>query len=465
MGKERAHANRREGQISPDRDRSRLRVPRLLLGVIVYAGTAQVAYRDIVSPLNAYQGFTYREPDAAAYILSIAFATLVASLLPRRIEHVSHFIIWILFVFAAAPVIIMGQFIDVISVWHSSVLGLNVGACLLLARFLSEARPLMHLNLAGRDLSRYVLAVLVSYTLALVGYLFFSDALSLDYLGLRDVYDVRSEFRSAFGSNVIVGYLLPIQYYAVGPVIIALGLWGRRPSLTIFGIVAQLVIYSSTGNKTIVFSILGIAWLRWLTNHRNEIRGSSILTALVATNLALYLADRLLGSSSFTEVFVRRFTAVPGVLSQAYYEIFSNSTHTHFAEVLKATDENARDAPSLIVGERFFGTDANADASLWMHGFASYGYLGMYLVTLLLVILLWLADDCTRGIPIFWACALFLMPALAVSEASIFVAMLTHGFLAALVLSILLPRPPLESGSRETSPHEPDCPRPTRATL
>ena len=119
--------------------------------------------------------------------------------------------------------------------------------------------------------------------------------------------------------------------------------------------------------------------------------------------------------------------------------MFGSRPKTNFAEVLPLGDNPYEKAPSLVVGDQIFGGGVNADASLWMHGYASFGYIGMYGVTILLVGLLWVMDDCTSEAPLPLVCSVFVMPAVAIGEASIFTALLSHGLLVAIGCAFLLP--------------------------
>jgi hypothetical protein len=59
---------------------------------------------------------------------------------------------------------------------------------------------------------------------------------------------------------------------------------------------------------------------------------------------------------------------------------------------------------------------------------------------LMCVVLLWAVDDAAEGLPLGFACLTVLMPALALVDSGILTTMLTHGFLATVVLLALAPR-------------------------
>jgi hypothetical protein len=89
--------------------------------------------------------------------------------------------------------------------------------------------------------------------------------------------------------------------------------------------------------------------------------------------------------------------------------------------------------------EQLTDSSGSANVNFLGHGYVSMGYLGMYIEGAVLAILLALIAGCVHDMPVGLGVGLFAMPAVAVSESSIFVALLTHGAIAALVWSRLLP--------------------------
>jgi hypothetical protein len=64
----------------------------------------------------------------------------------------------------------------------------------------------------------------------------------------------------------------------------------------------------------------------------------------------------------------------------------------------------------------------------------------MLLECLVLITLLWVIDDATRGLPVAISSLMFFMPALALVDGSVFTWPLTDGVLAAVLLAACMPR-------------------------
>lgn len=411
----------------------------LASGAICYAALLHVAFQHIIAPTKEYRGgFVYRTPEMLPYVVSIAIVVLLACLLPKNIYHLSHFVLWVLFMGAVAPVILAGNYIDVVPIGDAFFLGLNLAACLILVRLATELRPTLHLSGTLRDLARFFPVGCLAVTAAVISYLAFRGLLSFEFLSLSDVYEVRSEFRRVGEGDFISGYIVPAQFYVIGPTVIAFGLLYRKVGWTLIGVMSQLILYATVGHKTVLFSILAVFGVFAL--FRNGRRGATKLFLVVTgVGSAMVLLDLATGGRLFTEVVVRRFLLTPAVLAQDYLKVFGDGPRTNFAEVVPLGENPYGKAPSLVVGDLIFGGGVNADASLWMHGYASYGYIGMYGVTALLVGVLWVMDDVTSKVPLPLVCSVFVMPAVAIGEASIFTAMLSHGLLVAIACAFLLP--------------------------
>jgi hypothetical protein len=173
--------------------------------------------------------------------------------------------------------------------------------------------------------------------------------------------------------------------------------------------------------------------------------------------MTVSVAGYLIGSDWLTELLVRRLIFVPGMLNSVYASVFWSSDGTFLGE-----------AAANVVAREHFHENFNPSASLWANGFGSFGFVGMYAVTLALVVVLWVADEVTRTLPLMLGLSVFLMPSLALAESSLLAALLSQSVVAALVVALLTPRPkPTSSVPPDESPpavaRHPDSGRPAAA--
>jgi hypothetical protein len=158
---------------------------------------------------------------------------------------------------------------------------------------------------------------------------------------------------------------------------------------------------------------------------------------------AMALMDWITATNDWTSLMVRRFLIMPGLLTAGYVAIFSDMEKARWAYAFLSSFfvYPYVGEPADIVGAEFFGrSGVHANANILADGFANLGHPGMLLECLVLVVLLWLIDDATRGIPLGVASLVFLVLTLSLADSGIFTSILTDGFLLAIVICACLPR-------------------------
>jgi hypothetical protein len=244
-------------------------------------------------------------------------------------------------------------------------------------------------------------------------------------------------------SSLLLSYAVPLIANVLNPLIVVRGIYTRRWIWIVAGLVGQVFIYSFTGYRSSALSPLVLLGA-YLLFRRNS-RPASIIMPLSVTVLAvtMWVTDRFLSSIEFTSLLVRRFLITPGLLTAGYVAVFHDIDKVYLSHsflkpflVYPYAQE-----PPLLVGELFFhNPETNANANLLADGYANFGFPGMLIECLVLVVLLWAVDDGCRGLPIGICATVFVMPVLALADSGIFTTMLTHGFVAAIVACLLMPR-------------------------
>jgi hypothetical protein len=145
----------------------------------------------------------------------------------------------------------------------------------------------------------------------------------------------------------------------------------------------------------------------------------------------------------WTSLFVRRFLITPGLVTAGFVQVFDDAPKAHLGHsVLSGFVDYPYSAdPPDLVGRWFFGNPKTHANSGWLgDGFVNFGYPGMIAASLILVLVLWAIDDAAKGLPLGFACLLFLAPGFALCESAILTTILTHGVFATIVLAALAPR-------------------------
>ncbi|WP_133434059.1 hypothetical protein [Aeromicrobium phragmitis] len=440
MSKRSLHASRSERQ--QQTRRAATRGIAVAITVSLFAAILHYTYQLKVAPFFAYSGLTYREPNPFNYFIAILITALVALILPQHIERVSDFILWIVYVLAVAPSILLAQYSQTLPPDEATAMGLAIGATMAMAVILLRIGPKWHPNLARMDWGIDFWVLIGGFAFLIYGYMVLTTGLRLQLTALTDVYDLRESFGGRASGDRVVGYLVPVLRNVINPLLIARGIGARRFLPLAAGSLGQLVIYASTGHKSVLFSVPAIIGLAMLFRlYRNRPPGVAVLVAVATTSLLALVLDRITGSLLWTSLLSRRMMIVPGALTAAYVAVFGNRPRQNFADVIPFVDDPyTATSPVNIVGAEFVGNiNTAANVNLFGHGYLNFGYLGMFIEGLVLVVLLIIANGATRGLPVMTSCAIFFVPSISFVSASVFTTALTHGFLAAVVVSLIAP--------------------------
>jgi hypothetical protein len=285
--------------------------------------------------------------------------------------------------------------------------------------------------------------VLVAFA-ALNGYVLASAGLNLELPSLTDVYDVRAELAALENAVALLAYVVPLVANVLNPIVLARGLWARKWAWALAGVLGQVYIYSISSNKAALLSPIAVAAAFLLLRFRRP-PAAACLVAASAVSIAAVLVDRLIGwvPGELTSLIVRRIFVTPGLLTAGYVRVFDDIDKARLAHSIfsRFLDYPYLVEPPRLVGRAFFGNpDTNANANLLADGFANFGHPEMLAACLVFVLLLWAVDDAAEGLPLGFACPAVMMPALALADSGILTTMLTHGFLATVVLLALAPR-------------------------
>jgi hypothetical protein len=263
-------------------------------------------------------------------------------------------------------------------------------------------------------------------------------------VSLASVYDLRGAYRDELATNGRgVAYAMAWQGNVLNPMIVAYGLTHRRPLFVIIGFFGQMALFSITGLKGVLFSTMMLALIfvafgsigRWFGI--NSIWGSTFLV------MVSVMTDFLRDSTIMVSLFVRRLIITPGLLSGFYFDFFSTNEMARYAySFLSPFFEYPYDAtPPFIIGLNYFhNAETSANANIWADAFSSFGIAGVLTISLILASIFWLLDCLMADTDIRMAVLMLGLPAIALSNSSLFVTFVTHGLGLVLLLAFLMPK-------------------------
>jgi len=418
------------------------RGPVVVFVVLAYVGVLHYAYVQDIAPIFTYLQYGYRAPDPFYYGAAIGMSIILALLLPRHLERPSHLIVWVLYLIAVLPSLIVPQISPALSQVEAFQLALWVAGCFLPVVLFGTRQALRgFIPLAKMSQRRWWLLVGTLW-LVLTAFVIAYAGIKLTLPSFEDVYGVRGDFRVTESSDPALAYVVPLLDKVIDPLMIIRGLWYRRWTWAAAGILGQVYLYSQQGSKTAILAPVAIVVAYLYLRSRRPV-GPTILAAAVVGSIGVLLVDWWNASNTLTSDFVRRVLVTPGIVLSGYVQVFQDIPKAKLGySVLRDffPYTYAKEPPDLV-GADFFGDPfTHANASWLADGYANFGYPGMIAATVVLILLLWAIDDATRGLPRRFACLAFLMPGLALAESAILTALLTHGFIAAIILCALAPR-------------------------
>lgn len=413
----------------------------VLIAAIVYIGVLGWAYSGLISDTYAYQGMVNQNPGATDVLVTATLAWLPAVWLPLGRPRPSVVILWTLYLLAYVPSTLIPLYV---SGSLSEILPflVTIAGSMVLIAWMTQ----LHLPpVGGFELTRVRFSLLITM-LALVSlaYVALSFGVSFTIPNLEDVYETRSEFRSAVGSGVLLsvgGYLIPWAGNAINPILLSIGLMQRRAGLIMIALAGQLLIYSVTGFKSVLFTVALVPLVyvvvavapRWFAILSTA--GMSIVVGL-----ALLATSTL--ASPWPVALVTRLLATPGQLTAHYVEYFS--THPHFAlshSVLRGIVPTpyGEDAP-FIIGAAYFSPGTNANGGIWADAFANFGLAGVLGFTILLGLGLLVLDAIAHGRDPRLIAPMLAIAGLSLANAGLLTTIMTLGLGLGTVLITLTPQ-------------------------
>jgi hypothetical protein len=407
-----------------------------LAAALGYAGVFTWVYAAYFVPLYAYEGLIDAKPTPGATLLVIGLAALPAAWLPLSARRPSTIVLWSLYLVGYVPGVLVplrltGELGTVMP--HALALVGSMAIVSLLLRIRTVRFALPHLSQTGFTQLLVALGALTTlYIVATFG------VHSLP--SLANVYDTRVSFSSVQSDSAIAGYVVPWAGNAINPLLMALGLARRRAGLVALGLAGQLLIYSVTGYKEVLFSVALVPLVYAAVSRAGRHYGLVAVAAVPAILIGSVVANAL--TSEWSIALGKRVFATPGQVDWYYYDYFSvhptyQLSHSFLSWLVPS--QYTVDPPILIGSVYFPGSSPNANADFWADAFANFGFAGIAVFSVVLALVLWLIDGLARGRDARVTAPLLAIAGLTFAASALFTALLTQALGLACLLIALMP--------------------------
>jgi len=423
--------------------RSLVSATMVVAGVVAYALVLQWAYREIIAPTFGYRGSTYHAPVADLYFYAICIAAVMALCLPRLIARPSSFVLWVLYIVAGAPSVLVGHYAGDLSPDQAIQTSLGIGAAFLLTTGLTRLLRTRRLP-SWRPSSTTFWVLVGGFSVAVYAYLAATIGLRFDPVSFLDVYDVRDDYREGLAAaGGIAGYLISWQANVINPAIIARGALQRRLLPIVAGTLGQLMLFSVSGYKTMALSVPALLFAAWVFRRNATPRATVLLWGAAALPLITVAVDVASNSITWTSLLIRRFLITPGRITAEYVDFFADHPKIYLSNSILApfVEYPYQRGYFRIIGEHVTGaTDVSMNGNVFAHGYANAGWVGTLVAGALLALVLVAADYAAQGLPPGVPALVLLMPAITLSNSGLNTSLSSHGVALAVVLLALLPR-------------------------
>ena len=403
------------------------------LSLLLYKIVLDFSYYFIISKIWAYSRFELNfngiKLTESFFLLFIIFI-----LMPKTSMKLSNIIIWLLILLSYIPILTLFAFMDQPRSYMYAVTGFWALVFLLLKL---PGISILSLKKSQSKVIYYSLFVGLFIVVFFLIYKYIGFSINFD---LTKVYDIRSyyvELKVPFA-----GYIFTWMANILNPTFFVLFLIKRKWISLGLIIFLQILIFSVTGMKTFLFAIPFVLALIWIVTRKNllflMVSGFSGIVSLGM--ISYWLIDDMWISSLFT----RRTLLVPAQLSFFYYDFFSKNQFTFLSQhrIFRIfLDYPYYLNPPHLIGEIYFNRpEMGANNGIYGDGFMNFGFIGLVLWGIFLVILLKLINSISKNKDIKIIIAAVAMPVISLTNSAFLTCLLTHGLLLSLIVLYLLPK-------------------------
>jgi len=414
------------------------------LASVLIAVILLVLYREAVVPAFDYMGFKYHSPEPVLVFFALVMVGLLALFLPQKMELPSDLFAWLFF----AIVVVPSLTIPLVSATSLEpllygVMALTMAVALLFFAWFPRVPAVFGGRLAMPSGTFWVLFIFLLVGCLLVLVLDFRSGLGrlLSLSGYSDIYSLRFSYREQVSSGFPLSpYFLLWTSKVLVPLLMAWGIVHRHWLLVGVSIFLQILMFSISGHKSFILSLVLVAGVLWLFSRERGgvwfVSGILILS-LLAAGFFYFLDNTLL-----VNVVIRRALMVPGMLTGFYYEYFNNQGLALYSQnFLQGWTTSAYTRPPAFeIGYAYFvREETSSNVHFWADAFANLGYFAVIGVSLFVGVMLAFINSLARSRERLLVVGLFVVPFWTLLESSLNTTLISHGLALALVLALVMP--------------------------
>jgi len=399
--------------------------------VLAYKIALDISYYCVISKIYSYARFNLHFNKTKLFEAYLLFF-VVFILMPKSPKKLSNIVVCLLTLMSYIPMLTIFTLKDESRIFMYSVTAFWITVFQLLRLTVPPMTPLKHGKIV-----LYLVSACLGIAVLLLNYTYFGFSFNIN---LGKVYDIRRQYIAA--KAPLVGYLFNWQAYIINPTFFAVFIRNKRRLLVGLVVILQLLLFSSTGNKTYLFAMPFVLILMWIIDRENAL---VYISAVLAGSILLgMLSYWLIDDIWISSLLARRTLFVPAHLYFLYYDFFSE----HGPLFLSSTrgfrlfmDYAYELNPAHLIGQIYFNRpEMGANTGIVGDAYMNFGLMGLFLWSILLASILKLADACSEEKDLRVGIAVVAMPVLSLTNSALTTNLLTHGLFLALIVLYLLPK-------------------------
>jgi hypothetical protein len=416
---------------------------------MAYVACFNWMYLRYLYPEFGYFGFDYVRPATGYVVAAWILAVLPSFWMPIGLRRPSQLIYWVLYL----TVIIPSMFTPLYAGLNppAETIGLTIT---LFAGFvivgLNYVVPVWHLQ--GLKVPPHVFwTVTTVIALLLTTWMLMVYRNHLHIVSFAEIYDLR-DAASDIAEGTQVNYAFMLMTGAIGPFLMAYGLFYRKWWCFTAGVFGQLLIYSIGGTKGSILSILFVPGMYLLLKLTRLPFGLKFLLGVLAMLSVTSLSYAAVGGepgvlhSVVLFVVLLRTLSINGLATAQYYDFFTRNPLTYYSH-LHGVNWFVRYPykypMGMELGLRYAGTTGlDATGHFWaMDGLAALGLPGILVISVCCACVFWLLDSVASRHTPELAALIVTYAAYNVANIGLFTSLLSGGLFLIMLALYSLPVP------------------------
>jgi hypothetical protein len=414
----------------------------LIPGAILFIGLFNYVYIAIVSPKWAYYGFIYEPLPLESVLLLWILGLLPVFWLPLHITRPSQVLYWMLYAIVYVPSLFLPHYLQRQPPLDLFLLNISffLSFWILGLTYKVPLQPVI-----GPKLSKYMWWLFVAVTGAFL------------YLAVMAVYGGRLQFTGLYNiglrltsreldTTFLTGYGQAWLANVINPMLMAVGLYRKKPFLFLIGAAGQLLLFMTVAMKAWLLSIFLLPFMFLVLNSKNSILGLRFMigmSGLLIIPIILNFYESPF-SVRIQDLIGFRLFSDPGFMTSVYSDYFSQNPWTYWSHLkgISAFVQYPYDLTvNYLIGD-FLGNILNSfNAHVWAtDGIAAMGIMGVLVAGLLMGIIFYILDCSASGFDPKFSGLSIVMHGISLSNLSLMSSSLGGGIFFNIILLWLMPR-------------------------